>query len=126
MDQESEISVQKEGKLLEIEVQSGSLFFNITQQLKDDETVIIRTSTMMVGIRGACGWVEAPNEGTIRLFLLEGTAECTAGTNSATVQAGEMAVMTEDGGITVEKFAATDVPAFVWEEAEDEIGRAHV
>ena len=31
MDQESEITVQKEGKALDIEVNSGSLFFNVTQ-----------------------------------------------------------------------------------------------
>ena len=55
MDQESEIAIQKDGKSLEIEVRSGSLFFNVTEPLKDDETMDIRTSTMLVGIRGTCG-----------------------------------------------------------------------
>ena len=58
MDQESEIAIQKEGKALDIEVISGSLLFNVTQPLEDDETMDIRTSTMLIGIRGTCGWVE--------------------------------------------------------------------
>ena len=50
LDQNSEIAIQKEGKALEIEVKSGSLFFNITEPLADDETMNIRASTMLVGI----------------------------------------------------------------------------
>ena len=55
LDQNSEISIEKEGKNLEIEVKSGSLFFNVTEPLADDETMNIRTSTMLVGIRGTSG-----------------------------------------------------------------------
>ena len=52
MDQDSEIGITKEDKQLEVEVKTGSLFFNVTQPLADDETMTIRTSTMAVGIRG--------------------------------------------------------------------------
>lgn len=62
IDQESKIAIEKEGKNLEIEVKSGSLFFNITEPLANDEKMDIRTSTMMVGIRGTCGWVEVPGD----------------------------------------------------------------
>ena len=74
LDQNSEISIQKEGKALNIELKSGSLFFNVTEPLEDDETMNIRTSTMLVGIRGTSGWVEAQGS-TSRVYLLEGKVE---------------------------------------------------
>ena len=71
LDQNSEISIEKDGKALDIQLKSGSLFFNVTEPLADDETMNIRTSTMLVGIRGTCGWVEA-NDGLSRVYLLAG------------------------------------------------------
>lgn len=116
LDQDSEIVIQKEGRKLEIEVKSGSLFFNVTQPLEDNETMEIRTSSMMVGIRGTCGWVEAPDKTHMNVYLLEGEVRCEAEGESETVQAGEMAVLTEDGTITVAEFSASDIPEFVVEE----------
>lgn len=115
MDQESEIAIQKDGKKLEVEVKSGSLFFNVTEPLEDDETMDIRTSTIAVGIRGTCGWV---TENTVA--LLEGTVTVTAGEQTITVSAGEMAVMTPEGTLEVKKLTAEDIPAFVQEEIADD------
>ena len=107
LDQDSEIAITKEGKELEIEVKSGSLFFNVTEPLADDETMDIRTSTMMVGIRGTCGWVTQDTAA-----LLEGTVEVTAGERSVTISTGEIAVLTADGNIDVRPFRAASVPDF--------------
>lgn len=116
MDADSEIEIAKEGKKLEINVKSGSLFFNVTEPLADDESMNIRTSIMAVGIRGTCGWVTQDTAA-----LLEGTVEVTAGDQTVTVTAGEMAVVTEDGALEVKPITAASVPAFVREEvAEDE------
>ena len=120
MDEDSEVEIVKSDKLLEIRVQSGGLFFNVTEPLAEDETMNIRTSTMLVGIRGTCGWVEVPDSDTMRVFLLEGRVRCEVDGERETVRAGKMAVMTEDGEITVEEFSAADVPAFVLEELEDD------
>lgn len=114
MDQESEITIQKDGKKLEIEVKSGSLFFNVTEPLEDDETMDIRTSNITVGIRGTCGWVAED-----AVALLEGTVSVTAGEQTVTVSAGEMAVMSPDGTLEVKKLSAKDIPAFVQEEIAD-------
>ena len=108
MDQDSEIGITKEDKQLEVEVKTGSLFFNVTQPLADDETMTIRTSTMAVGIRGTCGWVTQD-----AAALLEGSVEVTAGEQSATISAGEMAFLTEDGKLEVRQLYIEDVPAFV-------------
>ena len=116
MDADSEVEITKEGKKLEINVKSGSLFFNVTEPLADDETINIVASTMVIGVRGTCGWV---TEDTAA--LLEGTVTVTAGDQEVTVNAGEMAVLTEDETLEVKPFTANDVPAFVREEiAEDE------
>lgn len=121
LDEKSEIEITREGKNLEIEVLSGSLFFNVTEPLAGDETMTIRTSTMVVGIRGTCGWVAlSEDEEQLSVYLLEGKVRCEAEGEEETVRAGEMAVMTEDGEITVEKFTVADVPAFVMEEIEDD------
>ena len=92
LDQDSEVEINKEGKKLEIDVKTGSLFFNVTEPLTDDETMNIATSTMLIGVRGTCGWV---TDNTAA--LLEGTVSVTAGGQEATINAGEMAVLTEDG-----------------------------
>ena len=113
LDEKSEIAIQKEDKHLELEVKSGSLFFNVTQPLEDDEAMNIRTSSMVVGIRGACGWVEVPDASHMNVYLLEGKAECTAGV-TATVSAGEVAQLDETAGtVTVEPFAQNAIPDFV-------------
>jgi len=77
LDQDSEIEIKKENKRLEIEVLSGSLFFNVTEPLGEDETMEIRTSSMMVGIRGTCGWVKVLDQYNTMVYVLEGTVWCT-------------------------------------------------
>ena len=106
LDQDSEIAITKEGKELEIEVKSGSLFFNVTEPLADDETM---------GIRGTCGWVTQDTAA-----LLEGTVEVTAGERSVTISTGEIAVLTADGNIDVRPFRAASVPDFVRAEFEED------
>ena len=108
LDQNSEIEITKEDKHLTIEVKSGGLFFNVTQPLAEDEIMDIRTSTMAIGIRGTCGWVREN-----AAALLEGEVEVTAGDQSATITAGEMAYLTEDGGLEVKSFYQENIPAFV-------------
>lgn len=48
LDQDSSVLIEKDGKRLEIDVQSGSMFFNVTEALGEDESMDIRTSTMLV------------------------------------------------------------------------------
>lgn len=151
MDEESDVEIQKSGKDLEILLHSGSLFFNVTEPLKEDETMSIRTSNMAVGIRGTCGWVDVPGEGEMYVYILEGTVECSitdpdTGEVAAaqTVTEGESArLVWKDGKaeIIVEKFTKEEIPFFVTAELEkdsrfeeqvgeilaaNEIGRAHV
>lgn len=119
MDEVSTIEIQKIGSDLTIQLQEGSIFFQVTQPLGEEETMRIRTSTMAVGIRGTCGWVDVDG-GTVTVGLLEGKVECTSADGegkAVTVEAGWKAVLRADGQITVTPLEEKDVPAFVRSEA---------
>lgn len=121
LDQNSQAAIKKEDKHLEIEVLSGALFFNVTEPLADDETMNIRTSTMMLGIRGTCGWVAlSEDKGTLTVGLLEGKVECSNGEDTAVVSAGEKGTIPASGEINVTPLTAAQVPAFVKAELEED------
>ena len=120
LDQNSEITIQKEGKALDIQLKSGGLFFNVTEPLADDETMDIRTSTMLVGIRGTCGWVNA-GDSLSQVYILEGKVDCSARGKTVRVSAGEMGALTADGELVVKPFTADDLPAFVRDEVDPDL-----
>ena len=129
MDEDSEVEIVKSDKLLEIRVQSGGLFFNVTEPLAEDETMNIRTSTMLVGIRGTCGWVYVEDDSLMHVYLLRGKVECSVlgGDSNALASemltAGQVARMTLSEGtasIIIEDFSEEDVPAFVMTEIEED------
>lgn len=121
LDQNSQATIKKEDKHLEIEVLSGAVFFNVTEPLADDETMNIRTSTMMLGIRGTCGWVAlSEDKGTLTVGLLEGKVECSNGEDTAVVSAGEKGTIPASGEINVTPLTAAQVPAFVKAELEED------
>ncbi len=97
LDAVSEMEVRKssDGDDLEILLNSGKMFFNVTEPLADDETLKVRTSTMTVGIRGTSGWVEVNDRGDTRVYLLEGTVECGV-TDPVTGQTKETALSGSD------------------------------
>ena len=132
MDEESAIELRKENRNLEIFVNSGQLFFNITEPLEEDETLDIRTSTMTVGIRGTCGWVSVLEEGHMQVSVLEGKVHCevtdsvSGQSAEAEVSAGERAdlyIRSEEGEdaaceIVKSKISRSDIPDFVLEEVD--------
>lgn len=129
MDEDSEVEIVKRDKLLELCVQSGGLFFNVTEPLAEDETMNIRTSTMLVGIRGTCGWVYVEDDSLMHVYLLRGKVECSVlgGDSNALASemltAGQVARMTLSEGtasIVVEDFSEQDIPAFVMTEIEED------
>lgn len=127
MDEESNVGITKAGRELEIFVNSGSLFFNVTEPLADDESMDIHTSTMTCGIRGTCGWVMADG-GTSSLTLLDGTVECIilvdGQEETVTVNAKESLIVEEDdGNVTYEMVPLIfdAVPEFVQEEVVNEL-----
>lgn len=97
MDAVSEAEIQKKGKDLEILLNSGNLLFNVSEHLKADETLNVRTSTMVTGIRGTCGWVKVIDSSRTQVYILEGQVECyvmdpvTGQYKNVVLRSGEMA-----------------------------------
>lgn len=119
LDVSSKIEIEKKGKDLTIQLKDGNVFFNITEPLKDDETMTIRTSTMAVGIRGTSGWIETPKDEPARVYLLDGKVKCSSDKKSTDVSAGEMAFVGDDGKFVVEEYDPSAIPSFVLNEMGD-------
>ncbi|WP_295858038.1 FecR domain-containing protein [uncultured Oscillibacter sp.] len=127
LDASSRGEVSKSGKKLELKAVSGKLFFNVTAPVKEDESLNIRTSTMVTGVRGTAGWVEVLDRSVSRIHLLEGTLTVTAAEPSTgelrrTVITGGQTVTAAVNGasrpgqqasLTVTELREEDVPAFV-------------
>ena len=115
------IEIKKTGGKLEVALMSGELLFNVTQPLKSDESLNIRTATMITGIRGTVGW-SSPES----VALLEGHADAVPadGTGAAkAVGAGEQLQSSGEAAA----FTPDDVPALVVAElASDPALRARV
>lgn len=130
MDASSEIEIRKRGKDLEIMVNAGKLYFNVKEPLGDDESLNIRTSTMSVGIRGTCGWVEVADERHLKAYILEGKVECRVSDpdsgkkETVSVSGGETAemILTAAGEVevTVEEFTESDIIPFVLKELQQD------
>lgn len=125
LDAESEADIHKNGSELELVVNSGSLYFHVTEPLEENETLNIRSSTMMVGIRGTRGWVETLGEDSFSVALLEGSVKCAAsdpdvyGTDIWTIDEGLKAEFVCRNGEIKAKIApleSGDIPDFVREE----------
>jgi len=78
LDASSQTQVEASGKKLELNVTEGSMFFDVSEPLTSKESLTIRTSTMVTGIRGTCGWVSVIDRYTTRISLLEGQLAITS------------------------------------------------
>ncbi|WP_300415132.1 FecR family protein [uncultured Oscillibacter sp.] len=126
-DAASEVEVRKDGKKLEVLLCSGNIFFDVSEPLEDDESMNIRTSTMVVGIRGTSGWIRVVDRWTTEISVLEGVVECsvmdpvTGRVERGEVRGGETAACVvypreqagDKCGILREKFTVEDIPGFV-------------
>jgi cell division septation protein DedD len=125
LENDSRAEFMKKGKQLELKLTQGALFFNVTQKLKDDESLDIKTSTMTAGIRGTSGIVYYDETDDYResIIVTDGAVEISATnaktgeTKTARVEAGKMlkVYLTDDVGNSV-NFEIKDVPL-------DELGR---
>lgn len=133
LDAVSEASIRKSGKKLEILLDSGNLYFDVSKPLQDDESLNIRTSTMAVGIRGTSGWLEVLDKQTVLVCVLEGTVEVTVTdpvsgqSKTDAISAGESAIgvvydpqeqleLGEKCDILLQTYTETDTSGFVLEE----------
>lgn len=99
LDASSTAEVSKSGRQLELKLTDGKLFFNVPVALEKDESMEIRTSTMMMGVRGTAGWVSVLDRYTTRIGVLEGMVTIysqdpiTGADRSVTITGGQTATI---------------------------------
>ena len=78
LDEYSKASFEQKGKNLSLNLEEGSLFFNVTKPLDEDENFTIRTSTLVTGIRGTSGLITIDDNGYTSIYLTDGhvSLEC--------------------------------------------------
>ncbi len=127
VDQLSVVSVQRSGRKTELRLTSGNLFFNIDEPLAEDETLNIRTSTLVTGIRGTSGVVRTVDETYSEVYIFEGSAMVTSASESSgetvsvVVTPGQMAVSqtapdSPQPVLTTQPIQAAEIPSFAAEE----------
>ncbi len=90
LNEKSRAEFNQSGRKLDLELTAGSLFFEVSEPLTDEETFDIRTSTMVVGIRGTSGLVSVEG-GNESLIISDGTVHV-VGTNQYTGEVKEIDV----------------------------------
>lgn len=122
LDAGSQAELRKDGTQLELLVVSGSLFFNVKSPLEQEETLNIRTSTMVTGIRGTSGYVCAGVEAYDSVTILDGavTVASAAGEGdfqTVTVQSGQTGYGVPQGDeavqVTIQDLTGEEIPGFV-------------
>lgn len=95
LDASTKVEVRKSGRKLELLVFAGKLFFNVKAPLSSSESMNIRTSTMVTGIRGTSGVVEVLDRETSAVSIYDGKAEVT--TRNATADGGVQTTLVQAG-----------------------------
>lgn len=90
LDEKSRAEFNQSGRKIELNLTAGSLFFEVQKPLDNDESFDIRTSTMVVGIRGTSGWVSVDGEHE-SLIITDGVVHV-IGTNPVTGEVKEIDV----------------------------------
>ncbi len=112
LDASTTVQVKKSGSKLELLVSSGKLFFNVSAPLSSSETLNIRTSTMVTGVRGTSGVVSTNgSDSSVDIYDGTVTVNTVSGGESFTVSAGE-SLSVSSAGVTSSELTAADIPGF--------------
>ena len=124
LDANTKVEVRKSGSKLELLVSAGKLFFNVKAPLSSSESLNIRTSTMVTGIRGTSGLVDVLDQETSAVSIYDGTVAVTTanavaqgGFQTTTVAAGQTGTTLSVGNgswqTNLDDMTEDDIPGFV-------------
>jgi ferric-dicitrate binding protein FerR (iron transport regulator) len=116
----SSVSLRQDGKKLELDLESGAMYFSIAKPLEAEESFTIRTSDMLLGIRGTAGQVEKTGETETAVILASGHALISAATGEEqAIRAGQRVVITQSASgaqFTVSEITPEEYPDLLLEE----------
>ena len=92
--EQSRAILRQEDRLLGLRLESGEMYFSVSEPLKEDETFEIETSTIVMGIRGTSGYVSALTENSSAVILTSGQVELRAMTGETQhLKAGQRVII---------------------------------
>lgn len=110
LDELSEVTINKSGKKLCVEVEEGSLFFEVTEKLEDDESLQFKAGSMAMSIRGTAGVISLRRKGVnvvSGVELLDGRVDMVygdvVGENHAFTMWGGETIVHNDGSSALER-----------------------
>ena len=124
LEADSKMKINSSGKKLEIDLEEGNIYFNVTEKLDADAEFDIRTSNMMCGIRGTSAYGGTDSEGnpffmaTDGMLYLSAVDDITGETiytevpagQAATLYSGEKAEEGKNISFAARKFREEDLP----------------
>lgn len=127
MDALSKGELRKKGKKLELLLSKGGLLCDVEKPLEADETLNIRTATMITGIRGTVLFVRAIDQYTSMVYVMEGSVALrgtnpnTGGEKTEDITQGQKGIVTAGGerlegqDVIVETggFTKEEIPGYV-------------
>ncbi len=111
LDRNTTVTIKKSGRKLQVKVKAGQLFFNVTAPLASNEALEVRTSSMIVGIRGSSGIVS-----TKQVIFLTGHGVVYCGGSSYALSGGK-GFQPQRGVFTA---GIHDYPSFALREVRDD------
>ncbi len=106
MDEESNILITQDDQFYLVNVVSGSVFFNVTAPLTEEESLEFVTNNVVTGVRGTSGIITYhPGSLTTQIIVTSGTVSGTSSTGEVhDLQAGQVGIVTTqlDGSVTFE------------------------
>ena len=136
LDASSSVEVKQSGKNLEVCLLSGNMFFDVTEPVKSGESMSIRTSTMVTGIRGTSGFLRVLDEDRFEFNLLEGVVTLTVNdwekgeVSTVSLAAGQRAIASRiknPGGEVIKEeveilgYDEAHVPGYVAQEIRESV-----
>lgn len=117
VDELSKTTLQKSGKKLELGVDEGAVYFEVSKKLADDESMVIGDSTISLSIRGTTGVFRKRRVGGAEhytVMLLEGKATVSCmGAGTFQIWGGERVdYIPSTGGFNRTLIRVTDIPGF--------------
>ncbi len=120
LDEQSFVTLHQNGKKLRVNLESGAMFFSVSKPLASDEQFEIETSTMVLGIRGTSGYVEALSPTSSMVILTSGHAVITAVSGEQQeINPGQCIVIrlsSSGADFVVSSISPSGFPAFLTEE----------
>ncbi len=121
LDAASDAEIRESGKKMEILLKNGGLMLDVKEPVATNARVNVRTSSMVMGIRGTDVYAKKVSEGEYVFGCLEGSSNVTLGdlvnneVYNFVINSGEKIVV-EDGdvsGATTEPLTVEELPGFV-------------